>query len=145
MAILATVDWDHIERLKFGTLCNVCGRIVGRLPAGSLVLCVIDETSRYEVAGFTQDNDAVIRRLTRLESKRSDITFKLLVTCQGRAFGISSYFSGHAIDLPESVEAHDDSGWQVSTVYNEFEGLKKTRVRYSDLGSKGKGVEASSS
>ncbi len=81
-----------------------------------MFFCIIDELSLYETSLLEKETDAVMRRLTRLAGNCDEIIFKLLVTCHGRALGVSRYFAGNTIDLEEDIEPDDTAKWHISTM-----------------------------
>ncbi|KAH9905189.1 hypothetical protein F4778DRAFT_802664 [Xylariomycetidae sp. FL2044] len=116
LSFLTKVHWQRLQNLHLSTLCILFRELTDQLAPGTVLVCVIDEISRYETAARRKDTDAVMRRLTRLVSKRDEIVFKLLVTCRGRALEVGQYFVGQTVDLEEEVEASDGSRWMISTM-----------------------------
>ncbi|KAF7549934.1 hypothetical protein G7Z17_g6068 [Cylindrodendrum hubeiense] len=116
LSFLDESNWNSLKRLKLKALCTVFEELTNQIPRDSVLFCILDEVSLYETGFLRQDTDAVIRRLTRLTRKRDDIVFKLLVTCRGRASDIVQYFTGHVLDMDESVEADDSSTWQIANL-----------------------------
>ncbi|KAI8944576.1 hypothetical protein F4801DRAFT_594847 [Xylaria longipes] len=109
-------DWQKIEKPNLKVLCNIFHNLTNQLPPRSVVLCIIDDLSQYEIGPFAEDTDAIIRRLTRLAAGHDKIVFKLLVTCQGRALGISRYFINQTVDLVAEVEPDDSDSWRISAM-----------------------------
>jgi len=116
LSFLTQVGWQQVAKRKLSILCIIFRELKNQIPANGVLLCLLDEVSQYETALYEKDTDVVLRKLTRLVSKHDKLLFKLLVTCQGRALGISKYFVGHTLDLDESIEVDDSSTWQISTI-----------------------------
>lgn len=97
--------------------CTVFYALVQQLPAGTVLLCILDEVALYETGAAQRDLDAVVRRLVRLaEGCDEGVVFKLLVTCRGRAMRVGKYFAGQTLELDEDVEAEDSSSWQIASM-----------------------------
>ncbi|KAI1270113.1 hypothetical protein F5Y18DRAFT_367148 [Xylariaceae sp. FL1019] len=116
LSLLSTSDWLKLDSLHLKALCDLFRDLTYQLPEKAVLLCVIDEISLYEIQSLEKETNTIIRRLTRLAKKHEDLVFKLLLTCQGRALGVSSYFAGHTIDLPTDLEPDDSSSWRISTM-----------------------------
>lgn len=114
LAFLTKVDWHNVEKLKLVILSIIFRELINQLPAGSVLVCVIDEVSLYETALHEKETDAVVRRLARLSVRNDGLIFKLLVACRGRPVGVGRYFLGKTIDLDEQVETNDSAISQVS-------------------------------
>lgn len=93
-----------------------------QLPAESLLLCVIDETGRYEIWMLAEAIRDVMRRPTRLMSGTHGILFKLLATSQGRALRIGEFFEGRTLGLEGEVEPDDAAGWKIASMGGELGG-----------------------
>lgn len=118
LSFLTTSEWARLENMKLDTLWRVLRQLIGQLPPDCVLICVIDEISRYETTALHQDTEQFIRRLTRLVRKSEPIVFKLLLTCQGRALGVSQYFEGYTVDLDAHVEPEDSSAWWIRSANN---------------------------
>ncbi|KAI1858928.1 uncharacterized protein JN550_012286 [Neoarthrinium moseri] len=106
-------EWKKIQGLELDVLWKAFRKLTSQLPSGSVLICIIDEISRFETASLSEDTDRLARRLTRLVRNSDSIVFKLLFTCHGRALGVSQYFTAHTIDLREDTEPDDSSGWWI--------------------------------
>jgi hypothetical protein len=87
--------------------------LFNQLPAKSVVLCILDELSSYETGPLRDDVETLCRRLTRFSKKQDEAVFKLMVTCRGRALGISQYFDNDVVELSAFVEPEDSSAWSI--------------------------------
>jgi hypothetical protein len=85
VSFLAKTDLKNIDNLDLDILCNVFRELTLQLPPKTVLLYVLDEVVLYETADLRSDTDAIMRRLTRLVAKHTDVVFKLLVTCRGRS------------------------------------------------------------
>lgn len=119
LSFLDARDWRHLESLKLDILWKVLRQLITQLPEDSVLVCVIDEISRYESSALEQDTDQIIRRLTRLVKNSQNIVFKLLLTCHGRALSVFPYFEGCTIDLDSHVEPEDSSRWWMRSAQNQ--------------------------
>ncbi|KAI0103756.1 hypothetical protein GGR51DRAFT_251553 [Nemania sp. FL0031] len=108
--------WRKIEQSDLKVLCDIFRELTYQLPPKSVLICVINELTRYEVAPFMKETDAIIGRLARLALRHDEIVFKLLVTCEGRALDISKYFANHIVDLGEDIEPDESAAWKISTM-----------------------------
>lgn len=111
LSFLTQVGWQQVAKKKLSILCIIFRELKNQLPTNGVLLCLLDEVSQYETALYERDTDVVLRKLTRLVGMQDKLIFKLLVTCQGRALGISKYFVDHTLDLDESVEVDDLLSW----------------------------------
>ncbi|KAH7000123.1 hypothetical protein EDB80DRAFT_723213 [Ilyonectria destructans] len=116
LSFLDELSWNNLEKMKLKSLCAVFEELTRQIPQGNVLFCILDEISLYETGLLRQDTDAVLRRLTRLTRRRKEIIFKLLVTCRGRAVDIVQYFTGHVLDMDDSVEEDDSSTWQIANL-----------------------------
>lgn len=116
LSFLDEISWNNLKKLKLKALCAVFEELTRQIPGDNVLFCILDEISLYETGLLRQDTDAVLRRLTRLTRRRKEIIFKLLVTCRGRAVDIVQYFTGHVLDMDDSVEADDSSTWQIANL-----------------------------
>ncbi|KAI0157022.1 hypothetical protein GGR57DRAFT_78043 [Xylariaceae sp. FL1272] len=116
LSSLKTSDWLKLDSLNLKALCDLFRDLTLQLPEKAVLLCVIDEIGLYEIQSLEKETNTIIRRLTRLVKKHEDLVFKLLLTCQSRALGVSSYFADHTIDLPTDIEPDDSSSWRISTM-----------------------------
>lgn len=112
-------DWRHLESLKLDILWKVLRQLISQLPEDSVLICVIDEISRYESSALEQDTDQVVRRLTRLVKNSQNIVFKLLLTCHGRSLSVFPYFEGCTIDLDFHLEPEDSSTWWMRSAQHQ--------------------------
>lgn len=119
LSFLDARDWRHLESLQLETLWKVLRQLISQLPEDSVLVCVIDEISRYETSALEQDTDQIIRRLTRLVKNSQNIVFKLLLTCHGRALSVFPYFEGCTIDLDSHIEPEDSSTWWMRAVQDQ--------------------------
>ncbi|KAI0965291.1 hypothetical protein F4678DRAFT_467631 [Xylaria arbuscula] len=116
LSMLTRDAWQKVEKLNLKTLCDIFEELTYQLPLQSVLLCVIDELARYEIAPFMKETETLIRRLTRLVRRHDNIVFKLLVTCQGRALDISKYFTNKTVDLEQEVEADESASWRIASI-----------------------------
>ncbi|KAI1130702.1 hypothetical protein F5Y10DRAFT_262851 [Nemania abortiva] len=118
LSMLTKSHWQKIENSDLKTLYDVFRELTYQLPPKSVLICVIDELTRYEVAPFIKETDIIVKRLTRLALKHDEIVFKLLVTCEGRALDISKYFTNQTetVDLGAEVEPDESASWKISTM-----------------------------
>ncbi|KAI0410963.1 hypothetical protein F5X98DRAFT_358392 [Xylaria grammica] len=116
LSMLTEDAWQSIEDLNLKVLCDIFQELTYQLPPKSVLLCIIDELTRYEIAPLTKETCAIIKRLTRLARRHEQLVFKLLVTCQGRELDISRYFASETVDLDAEVEPDDSSSWRISTI-----------------------------
>lgn len=122
LASITPKDRRRVEKSNLKALYNVFKMLTQQLPAKSLLLCVIDEISRYEISMLAEDIRDVMRRLTRLASGPNDISFKLLVTSQGRALRVGEFFEGRTLDLDGEVEPDDAAGWKIASMAGHLRG-----------------------
>ncbi|ETS73822.1 hypothetical protein PFICI_14768 [Pestalotiopsis fici W106-1] len=111
LSFFETRDWHRHANMKLDTLWKLLRQLISQLPEESVLICVIDEITRYETSALYQDTEKVVRRLTRLVGNSESIVFKLLLTCHDRALGVSQYFKGCTIDLDAEAEPDDSSAW----------------------------------
>ncbi|KAK7752621.1 hypothetical protein SLS62_005390 [Diatrype stigma] len=116
LSFLSQGDWRDIQSLKLSTLCSVFRELTKQLPSKSLLLCVIDEVTRYETMALANEIDLVMKKLTRLVKRHENIIFKLLVTSHSQALRITKHFIGSTLDLPEEIEVDDSSARQMTTM-----------------------------
>ncbi|KAK6224094.1 hypothetical protein LQW54_000241 [Pestalotiopsis sp. IQ-011] len=119
LSFLDARDWRHLESLQLDILWKVLRQLISQLPEGSVLVCVIDEISRYESSALEQDTEQIIRRLTRLVKNSQNIVFKLLLTCHGRALSVFPYFEGCTIDLASHMEPEDSSTWWMRSAQHQ--------------------------
>ncbi|KAK8063320.1 hypothetical protein PG996_007972 [Apiospora saccharicola] len=116
-AFLKDEDWLRLRRLNM--MCVVFVKLVGQLPPGSVLLCMIDGASQYETMALGADMEALIRRLVRLVESQGHLIYKLLVTCRTRAKGIARYFEQDCIiNLDGDTEEADSSGRRIASLRN---------------------------
>lgn len=114
---LTKADLRSIEELDLDILCNLFRELTLQLPPRTVLLCVLDEVVWYETAELASDIDAIMRRLTRLVAKHTEVVFKLLVTCRGRSLDFQKYFQDTDIlDLSADVEMDDFAMWKVENI-----------------------------
>lgn len=116
LSFLSQGDWRDIQSLRLSTLCSVFCKLAKQLPSKSLLLCVVDEITRYETMALANEIDLVMRKLTRSVRRHENMTFKLLVTSHSQALRVSKHFTGSTLDLPEDIEADDSSAKQMTTI-----------------------------
>ncbi|KAH7144592.1 hypothetical protein B0J13DRAFT_47620 [Dactylonectria estremocensis] len=116
LSFLDEHSWKSLGKMKLRVLCTIFEELARQIPRGNVLVCILDELSLYETGFLRQDTGAVVRRLTRLTRRRDAVVFKLLVTCRGRALDITQYFTGHVLQMDESVEADDSSAWQIANL-----------------------------
>jgi hypothetical protein len=125
VSYLTKTDLQNVERLDLDILCNIFRELVLQLPSKTVLLCVLDELILYETEESRADIDAIMRRLTRLVAKETDVVFKLLVTCRGRSLDFQKYFRDRDIlDLPVDVELDDFAMWKVKNIGRSERGDK---------------------
>lgn len=117
LSFLNKKKMEKIERFDLVTLAKVFKRLAKQLPAGGMVLCIVDEISVYETEMLQAETDFLLGELVGLARKKAhdQVSFKLLVTCRGRAFGVARHFLEHTLDLPEDVDVDDSAEWKIST------------------------------
>ncbi|KAK7912143.1 hypothetical protein PG985_014624 [Apiospora marii] len=116
-AFLKDEDWPRLRQGRLNALCVVFVKLVGQLPPGSVLLCMIDGASLYETAALGADMEALIRRLVRLVESQGHLVYKMLVTCRTRAKGIARYFEqGCVLNLDGDVEEADSSGRRIASL-----------------------------
>ncbi|KAF4992488.1 hypothetical protein FDECE_13704 [Fusarium decemcellulare] len=118
LSFLTKKKWHKIEESDPEVLCSIFKKLTRQIPPGSAILCMVDEISLYETQMLEYQTNLVMEKLVRLanhQQKDGHQIFKLLVTCQDRALGVSRYFSGRVLDLPEEIEADDTAEWALST------------------------------
>ncbi|KAI3391981.1 hypothetical protein diail_6388, partial [Diaporthe ilicicola] len=116
LSFLGPENETVLESLNLKVMCTIFFELVRQLPSKTILLCILDEVALYET-GLPKDGTVtVVRRLVRLVEASDEITFKLLVTCRGRALGITQYFTGQTLELDEEVEADDSSTWRISSL-----------------------------
>ena len=121
LSFLQQVRFENVKKLKPATLDVIFRELVIQVPAGSVLLCIIDEPSVYETRLLKGDTQAIFRRLVRLVKNIKHIAFKLFVTCRGRARDINQYFIGHVLELSETVEEQDSSAWYIENLERQIE------------------------
>jgi hypothetical protein len=114
VSFLKKTDFKDVEGQRLQTLCFVFRKLVEQLPSKSLLICVLDEVSSYEISSLNDDTDAVMRRLTRLVDTPTKTVIKMLVACRGRALNFQQYFHPDDIlDLDEDPEPDDSAMWKI--------------------------------
>ncbi|KAI9903641.1 hypothetical protein N3K66_000170 [Trichothecium roseum] len=119
LSFLSKNKWRKIEELDVETLCSTFKKVARQTPPGTAILCMIDEISLYETKRLQHGTSHVMEKLVQLARPRKDDehrVFKLLLTCQTRALGVSRLFTGCVIDLPEETEPDDKAEWVISTM-----------------------------
>ncbi|KAF4465220.1 hypothetical protein FALBO_7938 [Fusarium albosuccineum] len=103
LSFLTKKKWRKIEESDPEVLCSVFKKLTRQIPPGSAILCMVDEISLYETQMLEYQTNLVMEKLVRLANHQQEDghqIFKLLVTCQDRALGVSRFFSGRVLDLP---------------------------------------------
>ncbi len=114
---LTKTDLKSVDNLDLDILCNIFRELTLQLPPKTVLLCVLDEIVLYETAELGSDTDKIMRRLTRLVAKDTDIVFKLFVTCRGRSLDFQKYFrDSEILDLPADIELDDFALWKVKNI-----------------------------
>lgn len=108
--------WKNLERMKPKALCKSMEDILGQIPENSIVLCILDEISAYEISPLRRDTEYVVKMFSSLAERSSGVIFKLLVTCRGRLLGSAKYFEREILNMEESVEEEDSSTWCLSNM-----------------------------
>jgi hypothetical protein len=119
LSFMSSKTWRRVEELEPKTLCRIFRKFIGQIPPGSAILCMIDEVSLYETLMLEHQTSYVMEKLVQLVRQEQDDAqqvFKLLVTCQDRALGISRLFSGCTLELPEEIEMDDTADWAISAM-----------------------------
>ncbi|KAI6754732.1 hypothetical protein HG530_012484 [Fusarium avenaceum] len=119
LSFMTSKTWRKVEELDPKTLCRIFRKMIGQAPPGSAIFCMIDEVSLYETQTLEYQTGFVMEKLIQLvyrEQYDAQPVFKLLVTCQDRALGISRLFSGCTLDLPEEIEVDDTADWAISAM-----------------------------
>ncbi|KAH7233070.1 hypothetical protein BKA59DRAFT_446565 [Fusarium tricinctum] len=119
LSFMSSKTWRRVEELEPKTLCRIFRKLIGQIPPGSAILCMIDEVSLYETQMLEHQTSYVMEKLVQLVRQEQDDAqqvFKLLVTCQDRALGISRLFSGCTLELPEEIEMDDTADWAISAM-----------------------------
>ena len=112
-------DWLRLRQGRLNLLCVVFVKLVGQLPPGSVLLCMIDGASQYETVSLGADMEALVRRLVRLVDSQEHLVYKLLVTCRTRARGVAQYFEQDCIlNLDGDVEEADSSSRRIASLRN---------------------------
>ncbi|CAH0042431.1 unnamed protein product [Clonostachys rhizophaga] len=106
------LEAEDIYGLNLKTLCLIFSELAKQIPEGTILICLIDGIDMYEKVDFREDVDTIMRRMARQVSKRTNVIFKLIVTCTGRARAIQTHFAS-VINMEESVEPDDSSRWRV--------------------------------
>lgn len=110
-------DMKDIKSHNLIALHVLFAELVHQLPPKALLVCVLDEVYLYETGEFEEDTDAVMRHLTWLVSNTTEVTFKLLVTCRGRALDFQQYFhEDDILDIEEDVDRDDSAMWTITHV-----------------------------
>lgn len=117
-SIMNDSRWRKLERLEPKILCKLFGELAKQMPPGCVLLCAIDEVCLYETQLLEFQTALVLEKLVRLVKKMENgpQIFKLLVTCQDRALGISKYFSANTLDLQENVDEDDSAEWAIGSL-----------------------------
>ncbi|PMD57094.1 uncharacterized protein K444DRAFT_615552 [Hyaloscypha bicolor E] len=117
VSFLTKSDRKKVENLDLDTLCIAFREFTMQLPARTVLVCVLDEIVLYETSYLAAEIDAIMRRLTRLVTKHTQVLFKLLVTSRGRSLDFQKYFRDKDIlDLPADVELNDSAMWKVQNI-----------------------------
>ncbi|KAG5661788.1 hypothetical protein KAF25_004027 [Fusarium avenaceum] len=119
LSFMTSKTWRKVEELDAKMLCRVFRKLIGQTPPGSAILCMIDEISLYETQTLDYQTSFVMEKLVQLvhrEQVNAQQVFKLSVTCQDRALGISRLFPGCTLDLPEEIEMDDAADWAISAM-----------------------------
>lgn len=109
----------RIKLFDLATLVILFKKLVRKLPAGGMVLCIIDEISSYETEWLQEESNFLMEKLVRLATDKTSTEkagFKLLVTSRVRAHRIARYFSGRTLDLPEDLDVDESADWVISTL-----------------------------
>ncbi|KAI0198182.1 hypothetical protein F4808DRAFT_265975 [Astrocystis sublimbata] len=107
-------DRKRVRNLRLKVLIKIFRILTFQIPPKSVLLCIIDDLSRYEIGSHFNDVHEIVGKLTQLVKDHDKMTFKLLVTCEGRALEISQYFTDQTVDLAEEVEPADSDSWKLS-------------------------------
>lgn len=119
LSFMTSKTWRKVEEFDPKTLCRIFRKLIGQTPPGSAILCMIDEISLYETQTLEYQTSFMMEKLVQLIHREQDDAqqvFKLLVTCQDRALGISRLFSGCTLDLLEEIEMDDTADWAISAI-----------------------------
>jgi hypothetical protein len=117
VSFLTKSDRKKMENLDLDTLCIAFRELTLQLPPNTVLICVLDEVVLYETSYLATETDAIIRRLTRLVARHTEVVFKLLVTSRGRSLDFQKYFRDKDIlDLPVDVEVNDSAMWKVQNI-----------------------------
>ena len=117
ISFLTKADLRSVESMELDILCILFRELALQIPPKITLVCVLDELVLYEAANMERETDAIVRRLTRLVAKSSDLVFKLLITCQGRSLNTQKYFNDKDIlDLAEDVEMDDFALWRIQNI-----------------------------
>ncbi|KUJ07779.1 uncharacterized protein LY89DRAFT_352668 [Mollisia scopiformis] len=116
VSFLEKSNWKDVESHNLFALYMVFRNLVEQLPPKTLLVCVLDEVSLYETRSMGGETDTVMRRLTRLVANSTDVTFKMLVTCRGRALDFQQYFHPDILDLDEDIEVDDMAMWNIKHI-----------------------------
>jgi hypothetical protein len=117
VSFLTKTDLKNVEGLDLDILCNIFRELILQMPPKTVVFCVLDEVVLYETAELGIDTDKIMRRLTRLVAKDTDVVFKLLVTCRGRSLDFQKYFrDSEILDLPADIELDNFAMWKVKNI-----------------------------
>ncbi|CAH0046130.1 unnamed protein product [Clonostachys solani] len=103
---------EDISGFNLKTLCVIFSELAKQIPEGTILICLIDGIDLYETGDFREDVDTIMRRMARQVAKRTNMIFKLIVTCNGRARAIQTHFAS-VINMEESVEPDDSSQWRI--------------------------------
>lgn len=116
---LSETKWRKVESLNLESICRVFRKLTKSIPRGYIVMCIVDEISLYEIQLMQSETNLMMERLTQLATRQGDgqPVFKLLVTCQSQALGVSEYFAGHTLDLQEDIEEDDLAEWTISELH----------------------------
>lgn len=113
----AKADLKDIKRHDLVALHMLLEELLHQLPPKALLVCVLDEVYLYETRDFRDDTDDVMRRLKRLVSNTTEVTFKMLVTCRGRALDFQQYFQeDERLDLDEYMDLDDSAMWNITHI-----------------------------
>jgi hypothetical protein len=113
-SFLEKSDWRCLEKQDLFALYMVFRELIRQLPPKTILVCVLDEVSLYETQALGEDTDVVMRRLTRLVAKSTNVVIKMLVTCRGKALDFQQYFQEDEIlDLDEDMDADESALWKI--------------------------------
>lgn len=122
MSFLKKSDLKKVESYDLFALYMVFRELVKQLPPKTLMVCVLDEVNLYETRSLGEDTDTVMKRLTRLVDKSTDVVIKMLVTCRGRALDFQQYFEqDNILDLDDELETDELAMWNIRHIVSRDE------------------------